>query len=91
VTGRFKTISAQVEAITVVDLLYLAASDWGSLPGWIRDAYDDDTLFMTHEYVGVRGMYEMEQACQGDWIVRSRYGVLRVYSSIEFAQTYEAA
>lgn len=88
--GRYRPIPCEVEAITVVDILYLAASDWGSLPGWIRDAYDDDCLFMTHEYVGIKSLYEMDQALQGDWIVRSRYGILRVYGSMEFAQTYEA-
>ncbi|HVH53400.1 MAG TPA: hypothetical protein VNA32_04630 [Actinomycetota bacterium] len=81
----------EVEAIQVRDVFLLANTDWASLPWWIKEAYMDGTLFLTHNYIGITDQETrlMDEALMDDWILRSSTGYIRPASQSEIEHLYE--
>jgi hypothetical protein len=92
---KFRSKPITVDAVTVDELIYQAASDWKALPEWIREIYDSkaqnmcvvfspDSVFLWAADVEFR-------AVLGDWILRTDEGMISRCRSELFEQMYEPA
>ncbi len=79
-----------VDAIRVVDAIYLAAKDWKSLPPWLSEPYEKgQVVFATKSVLLYSPETGKTEAKIDDWIVKGVKGNLYGCTPELFDETYQ--
>ncbi len=66
---KFKHKPTEIEAIKASDALKFAATEWGKLPKWIRDAYEKGGVLFGSSAIHIQTPNGMQGARPEDWII----------------------
>lgn len=88
---RYRKKALEIDAEPVRTLLRQAATDWQSLPAWVREAYDRGEVIFNADHIRVRTGHADDWATaeNGDFVVRGVKGEIYPCQPDVFADSYE--
>jgi len=88
---QYMKIPVWIEAVQAREIIKSPEDDWGSLPDWVREIYDNGQMIIAADGVTILNLPEDAKAGPEDYIARDSLGVVAVYDEATFERDFVSA